>query len=89
MPEYTVLKKLFEPSDIAILVYFRIVFGAIMLWEVLRYFEYDWISLYWVDTKFNFSYYGFDWLKPLPGNGMYYLFVVIGILSIFIMVGFK
>ena len=89
MPEYIVLKKLFEPSDIAILVYFRIVFGAIMLWEVYRYFVNKLIFKYWIDPVFNFTYYGFDWLKPLPGDGMYYLFLVIGILSIFIMVGFK
>ena len=89
MPENTVLKKLFEPSDIAILVYFRIVFGAIMLWDVYRYFVHQLIFKYWIDPVVNFTYYGFDWLKPLPGDGMYYLFIVIGILSIFIMVGFK
>ena len=76
------LKKLFEPSDIAMLVYFRIVFGAVMLWEVFRYFEYGWISDYWIEPKFNFTYYGFGWLEPWPGDGMYIHFIVMGILAV-------
>ena len=35
---------LFEPVDISFLVFFRILFGGIMLWEVYRYFTYGWIS---------------------------------------------
>jgi len=84
-----ILQKLFEPSDIAILVYFRIVFGAVMLWEVFRYFENDWISYYWIEPTFHFTYYGFDWLSPWPGDGMYLHFIAMGILSVCIMVGFK
>jgi len=34
---------LFAPVDIAFLVFFRIVFGAIMLWEVYRYLDHEWI----------------------------------------------
>jgi len=81
--------RFFEPIDVAILVYFRIIFGAIMLWEVLRYFYYDWIWDYWIDPSFNFTYYGFSWIQPFPGDGMYYHFVILGILSVCIAVGFK
>ena len=81
--------RFFEPVDVAILVYFRIIFGAIMLWEVFRYFDHDFISRYWIDPSFLFTYYGFDWVKPLPGDGMYYLFVVLGILAVCIAIGFK
>lgn len=89
MAKNTILQKLFEPSDIAILVYFRIIFGAIMLWEVFRYFEHDWIDKYWIEPTFHFTYYGFDWLRPWPGDGMYFHFIAIGILSVCIMIGFK
>ena len=85
----TILQKLFEPRDIAILVYFRIIFGAVMLWEVFRYFEHDWISRYWIDPIFHFTYYGFDWVKPWPGDLMYVHFAAMGVLSVCIMVGFK
>ncbi len=89
MAKNTILQKLFEPSDIAILVYFRIIFGAIMLWEVFRYFEHDWIDKYWIEPTFHFTYYGFDWLRPWPGDGMYFHFIAMGILSVCIMIGFK
>jgi len=89
MPKITILQKLFVPSDISILVYFRIIFGAVMLWEVFRYFEHDWIDKYWIEPTFHFTYYGFDWLRPWPGDGMYFHFIAMGILSIFIMIGFK
>ncbi len=85
----SIFHKLLEPSDIAILVYFRIIFGAVMLWEVFRYFENDWISNYWIEPTFHFTYYGFDWLKPWPGDGMYFHFIAMGILSVCIMIGFK
>ena len=81
--------RFFDPVDIAILVYFRIIFGAVMLLEVFRYFHNDSISRYWIEPSFYFTYYGFDWIKPLPGDGMYYLFVVLGILSVCIAIGFK
>ncbi|MDM9580083.1 HTTM domain-containing protein [Nostoc sp. GT001] len=80
---------LFQATDIASLVYFRITFGAIMLWEVGRYLNYGWIKLYWIDPPFHFSYYGFDWVKPLPENGMYVLFVILGVMASFITIGFK
>ncbi len=80
-------QKLFETIDIASLVYFRVAFGAIMLWEVYRYFSNGWISRYWIDPILNFTYYGFDWVQPLPGIGMYLIFALLGLLSIFIIVG--
>lgn len=83
----TITNRLFAPVDIAPLVYFRIVFGAIMMWEVWRYFSNNWISRYWIEPTFNFTYFGFDWLRPLPGNGMYILWGLLGLLALFIMVG--
>jgi vitamin K-dependent gamma-carboxylase len=81
------LSALFSPVDIAPLVLFRVGFGALMLWEVWRYFRYDRIGRYYVEPSFHFNYYGFDWLTPLPGDGMFYLFYVLGALSILIMFG--
>jgi hypothetical protein len=80
---------LFQPIDIASLVYFRIAFSAVMMWEVWRYFDHGWIKRYWIEPPFNFTYYGFDWVKPLPGNGMYVLFLALGILAFLIAIGFK
>lgn len=82
------LKALFAPVDIATIVLLRILFGAILLWEVSRYFSHDWIGRYWIRPRFHFTYWPFDFLEPLPGNGMYYLFAVLSLLAFFIMIGF-
>ncbi|HEY9886789.1 MAG TPA: HTTM domain-containing protein, partial [Candidatus Obscuribacterales bacterium] len=80
-------RRLFAPIDIASLVYFRIAFGAIMLWEVWRYFTKGWIPRYWIDPVINFTYYGFDWVRPLPGIGMYVVFGALGVLAFNILIG--
>ncbi|NNC83771.1 MAG: HTTM domain-containing protein [Flavobacteriales bacterium] len=82
-------KAFFRPVDIASSVVYRIWFGIIMLYEVYRYFKYDWISRYWIEPANNFTYWPFDFVKPLPGETMYYVFYLMGILSIFIIVGYR
>jgi len=78
---------LFKPVDISFLVFFRILFGGVMLWEVYRYFTYGWISRYFVESAVNFTYYGFSWVKPWPGRGMYIHFFVLGLAAACVMVG--
>ena len=79
---------LFEPVDISFLVFFRIVFGGIIVWEAYRYFTHGWIDRYFVNPAVNFTYYGFSWVKPWPGRGMYVHFFVLGLAAACVMVGF-
>jgi vitamin K-dependent gamma-carboxylase len=79
---------LFNPVDISFLVFFRILFGGIMVWEVYRYFTYGWISRYFVEPALTFTYYGFSWVKPWPGSGMYIHFAVLGLAAACVMLGF-
>lgn len=79
---------LFEPVDISFLVFFRIVFGGILVWEVYRYFTRGWIGRYFVEPVVNFTYYGFSWVKPWPGRGMYIHFFVLGLAAACVMAGF-
>lgn len=81
------LKTLFAPQDIAPLVFFRVGFGALMLWEVWRYFHYDRIARYYVEPQFYFHYWGYHWLAPLHGDGMFWLFYGLGALSVLILLG--
>jgi len=80
-------QALFSQVDIASLVYFRILFGAIMMWEVWRYFSNGWIHRYYIDPTFFFTYWGFGWITPWPGDGMFIHFIVLGALAFFIMLG--
>ncbi len=79
---------LFKPVDISFLVFFRVLFGGIMLWEVYRYFTRGWINRYYIEPALTFGYYGFTWVKPWPGKGMYVHFFVLGIAATFVMLGF-
>ena len=83
----TVEQRLFAPSPIAPLVYFRIIFGAIALWEVTRFFKYGWIEAYYIVPEFFFTYVGLPWIQPWSGNLMYVHFLALGILAVFIILG--
>src|SRR5262245_11936486 len=74
-----------DPASIAV---FRIAFGFILLWEVVRYFTNGWIADYFINPRFHFSYFGFGWVTPLPGSGMYFCFALLGLLAFCIGVGF-
>lgn len=78
----------FAPVDIASLVIFRIAFGLISFWHVWPLLSRDWIRPFWLEPHFLFKYYGFSWVHPWPGNGLYVHCVVLGILALFIVVGF-
>ena len=81
-------RRAFAPVDNAALVFFRIGFGLILAWEVYRYFSHGWISRYWIEPQFHFTYYGFSWVKPWPGNGMYIHWGLLGVLATFVAAGF-
>ena len=83
------LERLFEPVDIASLVFFRLAFGGILLWEVWRYFANGWINSLYIAPAFHFTYYGFEWVKPWPGAGMYLHFLALGILAALVMLGMR
>ncbi len=87
-PISTWLRSLFRPIDASSLVFFRIAFGVIMLVEVWRFYDRDWITRYYVDPDFMFKYYGFGWVQPWPGDGMYWHFVLLAVLSACIALGF-
>ena len=76
-----------KPVDVASLVAFRVLFGALLLWEVLRYFDHGWIHRQYIEPEFQFHYYGFGWLSPWPGAGMYVHFAGLGLLAVCILVG--
>lgn len=84
----SLIRSLSIPKHIASIAFFRISFGLLMLWEVSRYFKYDWIQRQFISPTYFFTYDGFSWLRAWPGNGMYIHFYLLGLLSLFITVGF-
>ena len=67
---------------------FRIFFGLMMFISVIRFWSKGWIKTLYLEPKFHFSYYGFDWVKPL-GEFTYILFIICGLSALFVSIGFK
>lgn len=79
---------LFKPVSIVPLIYFRVAFGLIMLYQVLSFFTDDRLARYYIEPKHLFTFYGFEWVQAWPGMGMHIHFMIMGILAVFITVGF-
>lgn len=82
--------RTFAPISIAPLVYFRIAFGAILVWSISMFFDYkgvDLIARYFIEPPIHFNYYGFGWVEPLPGRGMYVLFFLLGVAAAMVAAG--
>jgi hypothetical protein len=75
-------------TDAAPLAVFRILFGGIMLFSMLRFQHYGWIEKLYIEPQFFFSYLGFEWVKPL-GIYTYGLFFLCGLAAFFVMIGWQ
>lgn len=82
-------RRLREPVDAASLALFRIGFGALMLLAVARFFAHGWIAEYFLTPTHFFKYWGFSWVKPWPGVGMYVHFAVMGLCAAGVMLGYR
>lgn len=76
-----------RPIDNASITLFRVAFGLTMAWWAWDYLTSGRVRTLYVDPAFNFSYYGFGWVQPWPGNGMYFHFLVLTLLGLCIAVG--
>jgi len=79
---------LVKPVDASVLGSFRILFGALMVWEVYRYHYYDRIFRYYIAPYMYFPYEFFSFLSPLPGHWMYFVFFIMGLSALGIALGF-
>lgn len=82
-----IIMFLMKPIPIMPLIFFRVMFGGIMIWEVWRYFHYDRVARYFIEPGYFFHYFGFEWVKPLAGDAMNWLFVFLAVLAVLIAIG--
>lgn len=76
-----------KPVHLAPLAIFRMAFGILMLASVLRFMAKGWVYDMYIRPKLFFPYYGFEWIKPLDGNLMYIIFVIMALSALFIALG--
>ncbi len=70
------------------LAFFRLAFGLLMFGSILRFLSYGWVEKLYIQPQFHFSYYGFEWVKPL-GNYTYLLYIICATAAFFVAIGFK
>ncbi|RED44502.1 vitamin K-dependent gamma-carboxylase-like protein [Winogradskyella eximia] len=83
------IKFLFKHIDNSGLIVFRIIFGLLCFLEAVGAIFTGWVKRTLIDPEFTFSFIGFEWLQPLPGNWMYVYYIVMGMFGLFIMLGYK
>src|SRR6056297_3626427 len=79
------LKKDTEAAPLAV---FRIFFGLMMFGSIMRFWLNGWIEKLYILPEFSFSYYGFDWVKPL-GEFTYVVFAISALAALAIALGLK
>ena len=79
------LNKTTQAAPLAV---FRVLFGFMMFFSIVRFWANGWIDKLYVQPKFFFSYYGFEWVKPI-GDYTYIIFIVCGIASLLVALGYK
>jgi len=84
------LKRLFTEVDIASLVFFRILFGTLAFADIMGLWTY--YHLWEGDFnphKFQFKYYGFEWVQPIPEPFMSIFFLLLLSAAVLITIGYK
>lgn len=79
------LNKTTKTAPLAV---FRFFFGLLMLISTIRFWSYGWIKTNYIEPKFYFSYYGFEFIKPI-GEWTYLLFLITAIAALAICIGYK
>ncbi|NNL78915.1 MAG: HTTM domain-containing protein [Flavobacteriaceae bacterium] len=80
---------LFKHIDNSALIVFRIIFGLLISLEAFGAILTGWVKAAMIDPQFTFSFIGFEWLQPLPGNWMYAFYALMGVFGIMVMLGYK
>lgn len=82
-------RVLFQRMDNSPLIIFRIFFGILISLECFGAIATGWVRRNLIEPAYHFPFIDFEWLQPLPGTGMYFYFVTMGILGLLIAVGWK
>ncbi|MCK0204242.1 HTTM domain-containing protein [Ornithobacterium rhinotracheale] len=79
---------LVQNTSAAPLSVFRMIFGTMMFASIVRFWHNGWIEDFYIKPRFFFSYYGFEWVKPL-GIYTYVLFAICALAALGIALGYK
>ena len=75
---------LYKPVDNSPLILFRICFGFLLFYHCISFIQQGKVFTYFIEPPFTFTYIGFEFLQPLPGNAMYFYFALMALLALLI-----
>lgn len=75
-------------TDAATLAFYRVAFGLMMFFSVVRFAMNGWIDKFYIKPGFHFTYYGFEWVKPI-GIYTYLVFIICGISALMVAAGYR
>ena len=78
---------LFAPRDIAALAVFRMMFGVMMAYSLIRFAANGWIELVLVEPTFFFKYKAFPWTVVWEPAGLYLHFTVAALAAVMVALG--
>ncbi|MGB3463798.1 MAG: HTTM domain-containing protein [Cyclobacteriaceae bacterium] len=73
-PENLRYRLLTAEKSIAPLIIFRVLFGFLMIFSLVRFYLNGWITDQYLTPKLHFPYYGFEWVRNPGEAGIYLLF---------------
>ena len=82
-------KRLFSRIDNSPLIVFRILFGILISLESFGAILTGWVRRTLMEPEFTFTFIGFEWLQPLPGSGMYFYYGLMGLMGVFVALGYR
>lgn len=85
MQNYT--KRLTEETSIAPLIGFRILFGLLMFFALLRNLLLGFVNKFYIEPEFYFKYLGFEWVQPMGAVTTYILYALLILSSLGILLG--
>lgn len=85
---YKIHQYLNSYTETAPLAVFRVLFGVLMFVSIVRFWSYGWIDKFYITPDFHFTFYGFEWVRPL-GQYTYILFVIAAVSSVMVALGWK
>ncbi|MEM7200945.1 MAG: HTTM domain-containing protein [Planctomycetota bacterium] len=81
------LQPLFTPVDAAWFTALRVGFGLLMLGHAVSYLAAGRVRRFWIEPSFHFTFPGFEWVQPWPGDGMILHFWALAALALGIAAG--
>jgi hypothetical protein len=81
------MRHLLGPVDAAWLAAFRALFGITLAVSMWRFLANDWVRRFFVEPRFHFKYWGFEWVEPLPEPALTLLVTAVGALSLLLAAG--